>query len=143
MSKITYDFIDIEIPDFDPEFFSLWLCKVVEINNSKIDSIGYVFCNDEFLRDINKKHLNQDYDTDIISFNYNDKFSLNGEIFISWERVKDNSGAYSDGNDWDELCRVMVHGILHFLGYDDKAEEEKRLMREMEDESLGLRNSFT
>ncbi|MBN4071323.1 rRNA maturation RNase YbeY [Crocinitomix catalasitica] len=143
MNNITYDFIDIEIPDFDSEFFSLWLNEVVKTNDAIIDSIGYVFCKDELLHVMNKEYLDHDYVTDIISFNYNDELSLNGEIFISWDRIQENANEFSKGDRREELCRVMVHGILHFLGYDDKSKDEKKRMRQKENESLDLRNSYT
>ena len=143
MDNISYDFIDVEIPDFNPEFFSLWLNKVAAANDSSIDWISYVFCSDEYLRAMNREHLNHDYYTDIITFPFNEKVSLQGDVFISYERVVDNASGYGDGDTFNELCRVMVHGLLHLLGFGDKTRDETLKMRAKEEESLKLRGGFT
>lgn len=143
MDNITYDFIDIEIPDFGSEFFSLWLNEVARQEGSEIEFLGYVFCSDEDLKEMNKDYLDHDYFTDVITFGYNEGVSLNGEVFISYDRVKDNAVKFGNGSVYDELCRVMVHGLLHLIGYKDKTEEESELMRKKEEMSLKLRNGFT
>lgn len=140
--KITYDFIDVEIPDFHPEFFSLWIRKVIGDFKRELGYLSYIFCSDEYLLNINKEYLDHDYYTDIITFNYNEGNSLSGDLFISWERIKDHADEMGVGF-FDELCRVMVHGVLHLVGYNDKTDREQSLMTEMEDRMLSLRNSFT
>lgn len=141
-NEITYHFVDIEIPDFNPEFFSLWISKVIEENQFTLGELTYIFCSDEYLLDMNKEHLNHDYYTDIITFNYNEGFSLSGDLFISYDRIKDHAKEF--GVDvFDELSRVMVHGVLHLIGFNDKTDEEQELMTEKENEYLNKRNSFT
>lgn len=136
MSEIEYTFIDIEIPDFDPEFFSLWISGVVKDYNKKLGPLSYIFCSDEYLLKMNKEHLNHDYYTDIITFNYNDGDVVSGDMFISYERVIDNAESFGNSSVYDELCRVMVHGVLHLLGFNDKSEKEELEMREEETKNL-------
>jgi len=139
MDNISYNFIDIEIPGFSSEFFDLWIHEVAREMNFVLGDLSYVFCNDDFLLEINKEHLNHDYYTDIISFNYNDKDSLSGEFFISYDRVKENALEFGSGNENDELCRVMIHGLLHLAGFNDDTEEEIGIMRTTENKCLKLR----
>jgi len=140
--EIIYNYIDVEIPDFNPEFFSLWLNDVVVENGFQLNELSYIFCTDNYLLEMNREHLNHDYYTDIITFNYNEDFSLSGDLFISYERVIDNAKLLNV-EVYDELCRVMVHGVLHLLGFDDKSEEDAIVMRRKENEYLNKRNSFT
>lgn len=139
MDNIHYNFIDVEIPDFNPEFFGLWLSKVVEHYNVKLGQLSYVFCSDEELLSMNVKHLGHDYYTDIITFDYNEEDSLSGDLFISYDRVKENSWQFGNNDVFDELCRVMVHGLLHLIGYDDKSAGEAKEMRKQEELCLELR----
>lgn len=99
-------------------------------------TVNYIFCTDEYLLQLNKKYLNHDFYTDILAFQMNDD-PIEGDIFISIERVKDNAEQLGTGFE-DELLRVISHGILHFLGYKDKTEEQKKLMREKENELMTL-----
>lgn len=139
MDNIHYNFKNVEIPDFDPEFFDLWLLKVVKEHVRTIDELNFIFCDDEELLKINQKYLGHDYFTDVITFNYNDKNSLAGDIFISYDRVIQNSADFGNGSVFDELCRVMVHGVLHLLGFDDKTETDKAAMKVEEDKCLQKR----
>ena len=102
--------------------------------------MGYVFCSDEFLLEINKQFLDHDTLTDIVTFDYTEGKILNGEIYISTDRVADNAKDFNV--DFDiELRRVIIHGLLHMCGYGDKTEDEKELMRAKEDEYLVLWNA--
>jgi len=139
MDNISYDFIDIEIPGFRPEFFDLWLTKVAASYNKSIANLSYVFVSDEYLLEMNREHLSHDYYTDIITFNYNDGDSLAGDLFISYDRVKANASDFGNGSVHDELCRVMVHGLLHLEGFNDKTEAEEQEMRRHEEQCLLLR----
>jgi len=135
--------IDIYFKDIDnfeiksSDFYLNWLSQVVKKENKVIGWIQIIFCSDEYILKINNKFLNHDYYTDIITFDYTDGNELNGELFISVDRVKENAVLYNDsfGN---ELNRVIVHGIFHLCGYKDKTENESLLMRRKEDESLLL-----
>lgn len=141
-NEIIYNFVDMEIPDFNPEFFSLWIKNVIEKNNFKASNISYIFCSDEYLLDINRTYLNHDYYTDIVTFNYNEGVSLSGDLFISYDRIVDNSKRLKV-DVFDELSRVMIHGVLHLIGFNDKTDEEENEMRQKENECLNMRNSFT
>lgn len=141
-NEILYNFIDIEIPDFNPEFFDLWIRDVVADNGYQLGDLSYIFCTDEYLLDMNRTHLNHDYYTDIITFNYNEDFSLSGDLFISYDRVLENA-ADLEVKVYDELCRVMVHGVLHLCGFNDKTIEEEEEMRMKENYYLEKRNCFT
>jgi rRNA maturation RNase YbeY len=109
-----------------------WLNEVAKQERKKILELTYVFCSDEYLLQINQEYLNHDTLTDIVTFdNSEDSKKIEGDIFISIERVKENGDKL--GTSETELERVMVHGLLHLLGYKDKKKEDKALMTEKED----------
>ena len=114
---------------------SKWLSKAVKNEGFSVGEIVYAFFDDNDLKKLNNKHLNRDYFTDVISFNDSVGSVLNGNIAVSIERVKENSGRYKTSFD-DELLRVMVHGLLHFMGYKDSSEKETQQMRDKEDDNL-------
>jgi probable rRNA maturation factor len=121
----------------DKELYENWLKKVIASEGKKTGEISFIFCNDEYLLEINKKYLDHDTYTDIISFDNTLGKILQGDIFISTDRVAENAKTF-DVNYDEELKRVMVHGILHFAGYKDKTEEEKSLMRQREEEKMKM-----
>ena len=109
-----------------------WLNEVAKQEGKKILEMTYVFCSDEYLLQINQEYLNHDTLTDIVTFdNSEDPKKIEGDIFISIERVRENGNKL--GTSATELERVMVHGLLHLLGYKDKKKEDKALMTEKED----------
>lgn len=116
-----------------------WLHKVASTKNLTIGSINYIFCSDKYLASINGRYLRHKSLTDIITFQYNEKGQpLEGDIFISVPRVRENAKKFKVSFD-DELHRVMVHGLLHLMGYADKTPAQKRLMRIKETSCLSLR----
>jgi probable rRNA maturation factor len=117
--------------------FSNWISRVILSENKKEGDINYIFCDDEFILEINKQYLNHDYYTDIISFDYSVGNELHGDIFISVERVQENAEDFNVTFD-EELKRVIIHGILHYCGYKDKSEDEEAVMRNKEDEKIKL-----
>jgi probable rRNA maturation factor len=119
------------------EAIATWLANVIVSEKKKEGEINYIFCDDEYLHKINLEYLNHDTLTDIISFDYTVGNELNGDIFVSVERVKDNAADFNVSFD-EELKRVLVHGILHYCGYKDKGEAEELLMRSKEDEKAAL-----
>ena len=139
MDNIHYNFIDVEIPGFNPEFFDLWISNVVDHYKKTLGEISFVFCSDNYLLNINKEHLDHDFYTDVITFNYNEYSSLSGDIFISYERILENSEVFSNGDIHDELCRVMIHGVLHLIGFDDKSDLDEAEMRKQESFCLNIR----
>ncbi|MCX6225922.1 MAG: rRNA maturation RNase YbeY [Bacteroidia bacterium] len=114
-----------------------WLHQVVKLEEKKPGVISYVFCSDEFLANINLRFLNRDYFTDVISFNYTKDDMISGDIMISIDRVKENA-INMDVSYMNELRRVMVHGLLHLVGYDDTTEELKAVMSWKEDLYLSM-----
>tara|TARA_B100001142_G_C13894789_1_gene485489 strand:+ start:85 stop:498 length:414 start_codon:yes stop_codon:yes gene_type:complete len=108
-----------------------WIKKVITSENKEIGEINYIFCSDEHLLERNIKYLDHDTLTDIITFNYCKGKIITSDIMISIDRVKENSTIF-DNSFSEELHRVMIHGILHLIGYDDKTEKEKKLMKEKE-----------
>jgi len=116
---------------------SQWLEQVIVNEEKKIGEINFVFCNDDYLHKMNVEFLKHDTLTDIISFDYTVGKIIQGDIFISTERVADNATDFKV-NFEEELHRVMVHGILHYCGYKDKTEEDANMMRSKEDYYLNL-----
>ena len=116
---------------------AFWLSNVIESEKKKEGEINYIFCDDEYLHKINLEYLNHDTLTDIISFDYTMGNELNGDIFVSVERVKDNAVDFNVSFEV-ELRRVLVHGLLHYCGYKDKSETDELKMRAKEDEKLAM-----
>lgn len=117
--------------------YSNWLNAVATSEDKTIGNLSYVFCSDDFLLEINQSYLNHDTYTDIITFDYNEDGLLNGEIYISTDRVVENALRFRE-SETDELHRVMVHGLLHLCGYPDKTDEEKDMMRKLENEKIKM-----
>lgn len=118
---------------------SRWLREVAESESKKMGDISIIFCSDNYLLDINKKYLNHDYYTDIITFDYCEGNVLSGDLFISVDSVRENAGFFRV-DFADELNRVIVHGLLHLIGYDDHTESDTALMRAKENTYLELRS---
>ncbi len=114
-----------------------WIETIVNNHNKELGDISYIFCSDEQLLEINKEYLNHDYYTDIITFDYSEAELVSGDMFISIDRIKDNAKALKVPYQ-EELHRVIIHGVLHLLGFKDKTESESQKMRQLEDESLSV-----
>lgn len=119
------------------EVISTWISHVIISENKNEGEINYIFCDDEYLHKINVEHLGHDTLTDIISFDYCVGNEINGDVFISVERVAENAVEFNVAFD-EELKRVLVHGVLHYCGYKDKTEADEKLMRSKEDEKLAM-----
>ena len=119
------------------EAISNWISAVIKSEGKNEGEINYIFCDDEYLLKINQEHLQHDYYTDIISFDYSIGNEINGDMFISVERVQENAIDFNVPF-IEELKRVLVHGILHYCGYKDKTKEDELLMRSKEDEKIAL-----
>jgi len=113
-----------------------WLHSILKKENKEISQVNYVFVSDEELLELNKEYLDHHDYTDILSFQL-EEHPIEGDIFISIDRVKENAVTYGVSTE-HELLRVIAHGMLHFIGYKDKSEEEAKQMREKEEEALGL-----
>ena len=117
-----------------------WIERVVVSEGFAIGEINYIFCDDAYLNHINKEFLKHDSFTDIISFDYSLGKQISGDIYISIERVLDNAEKYNVTFE-NELRRVMIHGVLHYMGYKDKTTEEKKVMRLKENTAICLLNN--
>jgi rRNA maturation RNase YbeY len=113
-----------------------WLMEVVNSEGMKLGVINYIFCSDEFLVKVNIEFLKRDYFTDVISFDYTENGVVSGDIMISLDRVTENASTMGVSY-LEELQRIMVHGLLHLIGYDDSTAESKAVMTGKEDLYLG------
>lgn len=137
---IDFNFEEIDVPDINFEEAERWITKVIENNNKNVGELTYIFCSDDYLLEINKQYLQHDYFTDIITFNYCEEDTISGDLFISVDTVLDNSKTF--GVDFKtELNRVIIHGVLHLIGFDDKCDEDQEEMTRQENLSLELLNN--
>ena len=121
----------------DESIYQEWISRIVLSENKSEGEINYIFCDDEYLININNEYLNHDTYTDIISFDYSVGDLIQGDIFISTERVTENAIEFNVPFE-NEIKRVLSHGILHYCGYKDKSEYDAKLMRQKEDEKIAL-----
>lgn len=134
MISFNYE-LDFQLED--EEQFASWISSVIVSENKKEGDINYIFCDDEYLLEINKQYLEHDYYTDIISFDYSVGNELHGDIFISLDRVRENASDFNVTFE-EELKRVIIHGVLHYCGFKDKSVDEELLMRLKEDEKIKM-----
>lgn len=131
---ITFNVQEIKFNLRDKSWLRQWIKSVIEKKGNKTGEINFIFCSDDFLLEMNKQYLKHTTYTDIITFDYSDKKKsiISGDIFISIERVKENAKKF-DKTFENELHRVMIHGVLHLLGYKDKTKATKAEMTKQED----------
>jgi rRNA maturation RNase YbeY len=134
MISFNYE-TEFELPNESE--ISNWLSNVIKSEYKKEGDINYIFCDDDYLVEINQQYLDHDTLTDIISFDYSVGNELHGDVFISVERVVENAEDFNVTFE-EELRRVIVHGILHYCGYKDKNEEDENLMRQKEEEKMKM-----
>ena len=132
---ISFNFVEIKDTLSKKNKIKSWIRSVIEEKGVKLGDISYIFCDDEYLLEVNKTYLNHDYFTDIISFDYSDKDKVAGDLFISIDRVRDNAQSLNQEFE-KELYRVIIHGVLHLLGLKDKTEAQEKEMRKAEEECL-------
>ena len=137
--QIQFFFESAKAPLFDEGPARHWVADVIRREGKMPGVLQFIFCDDEYLMSINKKYLQHDEYTDIITFDYSEEYpqGVSGDIFISYTRVRDNARLY-DVTDLEETYRVMVHGVLHLLGYDDGDDEARELMQAKENYYLSL-----
>jgi len=138
---VSYNALDVPFPKIKRRLTTKWIYLAIEKNHKKVGDISYVFCSDEEILKINKQYLNHAYYTDIITFDYSEGDKLSGDLFISLDTVKSNSGKFKTNYN-EELRRVMIHGILHLCGYEDNTPIKKKNLHLKEDELLELFNSL-
>jgi probable rRNA maturation factor len=138
---VRYYYQDTEF-EFKPKLITKqWLKTVAGSEMKKLGDISIIFCSDNYILDTNIKYLQHDYFTDIITFDYCQGDVLSGDLFISVDSVRENSIYFKTKFD-DELNRVIVHGLLHLIGYDDHTEDEQKQMRSKEDYYLSIRKVY-
>jgi len=139
MLDIYYeDVADLLLNESD---LTIWISKVCSSENLDFGDVSLIFCSDEYLLEMNRTHLDHDFYTDIITFDYTDNQIVSGDLFISIDRVRDNANDFIVSFE-HELHRVIIHGILHLCGYKDKSDDEEKLMRSKENVALAM-ISFT
>ena len=135
---ISYFFEDTDFQFKKKTLNNKWLRLVAESEIRRVGQINIIFCSDNYILDVNQQFLQHDYFTDIITFDYCERDILSGDLFISVDTVRDNAVEYGTEFE-DELNRVIVHGVLHLIGYDDHSDEDVAQMRKKEDYYLSLR----
>ncbi len=136
--SIDFEFIDgVSIPGFSKDLIIKWLFSISVHENKQIDTLFYHICNDAFLLEINRKYLDHDTLTDIITFPYSYD-PIQSDIYISSERVIENASLFTHNDPYHEFLRVIGHGLLHLCGYDDKTAKEKSEMRQIENHYVDL-----
>lgn len=133
--SISYQTDGVEMPDINKKKITSWIKEVAESYGKKIGEIAYIFCSDEKIIEVNREYLQHDYYTDIITFDYTEKNKIAGDLFISLETVATNAEQYHYSFN-EELHRVIIHGILHLCGIDDKGPGEREIMEEAENKAL-------
>lgn len=129
---IDFNFEDIEFDLPDKKRLVRWITSVVKDEGRTLGNVSYIFCSDEYLWSMNKEYLNHDYYTDIITFDYVKDNVISGDLFVSYDRIKDNAEKFNVLRE-TELLRVMIHGVLHLVGYDDITDELEKEIHQRED----------
>ncbi len=137
---IHYFTEDVEEIKLNKKKVSSWIKTCVLQNNKKEGDLNFIFCSDEYLKEINIQYLKHDYYTDIITFGYNEQDILAGDIFISVDRIADNAMNFNVSFN-DELLRVIIHGVLHLIGFNDTNQKQKKEMKNQEDEWIAAYKS--
>lgn len=138
MSRINFFTEEVSFTLKNKRQLREWISLVIDRENHQLESLNYIFCSDDYLFKMNEEYLGHNTYTDIITFdNSTENNSIEGDVYISVERVNDNANTQNT-DATEELHRVMIHGVLHLLGYSDKTNEQKRSMRQKEDACLSL-----
>lgn len=134
---ITYNSENIKMPAIRRRDTSAWIRRVAATYGKKVGEVGYLFCDDEYILQVNREYLQHDYYTDIITFDYCEDDTLNGDLVISLDTVRTNAEQFGRPYD-EELHRVIIHGILHLCGQNDKGPGEREQMEAAENRALAL-----
>ncbi|MDR1372738.1 MAG: rRNA maturation RNase YbeY [Dysgonamonadaceae bacterium] len=132
---VLFDTLEVNPPKLQRRKIKQWIARTISEFRKQTGEITYIFCSDSEILRINNQYLEHDYYTDIITFDYSECDTVSGDLFISLDTVKSNAENFGTAFD-DELCRVMIHGILHLCGLDDKTPKEQSEMRENENRAL-------
>lgn len=134
---ITYQAEGVKLPAIKRRIVSSWIKSVANLHQKKVADVAYVFCNDDRILEVNKEYLRHDYYTDIITFDYTEGDVISGDIFISVDTVKSNSEQFGTSY-MEELHRIIIHGILHLCGINDKGPGEREAMTRHENVALEM-----
>ena len=135
---ITYDAENVKMPHIAKRATTAWIRRVAATYGKEVGDVAYLFCDDQKILEVNRTYLSHDYYTDIITFDYCDDHKIHGDIVISLDTVRSNAEQF--GTDYEEeLHRVIIHGILHLCGIDDKGPGQRAIMEAAENEALRLR----
>lgn len=134
---ITYNSENVKMPKIRKRETTAWIKKVAAAHGCKVGEIGYLFCDDEKILEVNREFLQHDYYTDIITFDYCEDDVLNGDLVISLDTIKSNAELFNKPYE-EELHRVIIHGILHLCGINDKGPGEREIMEAEENKALAL-----
>lgn len=135
---ISYQTINVKMPAIKRRANSAWIKAVAASYGKKVGEVAYIFCDDEKILEVNRQYLNHDYYTDIITFDYCTDHIVSGDLFISLDTVRSNAEAFGKNYD-EELHRVIIHGILHLCGINDKGPGEREIMEAAENKALAIR----
>jgi len=136
---ITYNADGVKMPKIKRKDTTAWIKAVALTYGKKVGEVGYMFVNDEKILEINNEYLGHDYYTDVITFDYDEDDVVNGDIVISLDTVRTNAELFDKAYE-DELYRVIIHGILHLCGLNDKGPGEREIMEKAENKALEMRN---
>lgn len=136
---ITYNTDGVKMPKIKRKDTTAWIKAVAQTYGRKVGEVGYMFVNDEKILEINNEYLGHDYYTDVITFDYDEGDVVNGDIVISLDTVQTNAEMFGKAYE-DELYRVIIHGILHLCGLNDKGPGEREIMEKAENEALEMKN---
>ena len=134
---IIYSLEGVKMPKINKRETSAWIRKVAASHGRKVGEVGYMFVDDEKILEVNNEYLGHDYYTDVITFDYDEGDVINGDIVISLDTVRTNAEQFGKTYD-DELHRVIIHGILHLCGINDKGPGEREIMEENENKALAM-----
>ena len=137
MSNITYIAQGIDMPGFNQCIVNQWIEAVTRTFDKSVGNLTYIFCTDEKIIEVNREFLQHDYFTDIITFDYSNRRRISGDMFISLDTVRSNAALFGKSYD-DELMRVVIHGVLHLVGINDKGVGEREIMEKHENDALDL-----
>ena len=135
---ITYQTDGVAMPDIKKREVTEWIKQVAASYGKRVGEVAYIFCDDEKILEVNRQYLQHDYYTDIITFDYTEGPRISGDLFISLDTVRTNAQQFADGDYRRELHRVIIHGILHLCGINDKGPGEREQMEAAEERALKM-----
>ena len=137
MAHINFNAVGVKMPDFDAAKVSAWIESVARSFFKSVGDISYIFCDDNKILEVNRTYLKHDYFTDIITFDYSRPLRISGDMFISLDTVRSNAALFNKDYN-EELLRVVIHGVLHLCGVNDKGPGEREIMERHENVALSM-----